>query len=65
MEIDPRYLRPTDVDELRADPSRAMAELGWKPKVTFFELATGMVESDLAQVGLSIEEARERAASLS
>jgi len=64
VEIDPRYLRPTDVDELRADPSRAMAELGWKPKVTFFELVTGMVESDLAQLGLSIEEARERAASL-
>jgi GDPmannose 4,6-dehydratase len=64
VEIDPRYLRPTDVDELRADPSRAMAELGWKPKVTFFELATGMVEFDLAQLGLSIEEARERAANL-
>jgi len=64
VEIDPRYLRPTDVDELRADPSRAMAELGWKPKVTFFELATGMVEFDLAQLGLSIEEARERAARL-
>ena len=64
VEIDPRYLRPTDVDELRADPSRAMAELGWKPKVTFFELATGMVEFDLAPLGLSIEEARDRAARL-
>jgi GDPmannose 4,6-dehydratase len=58
VEVDPRYLRPTEVDELRADPTRAMSELGWKPKVTFPELVTGMVEHDLSLEGLSVEDAR-------
>jgi GDPmannose 4,6-dehydratase len=58
VEVDPRYLRPTDVEELRADPTRAMTELGWKPKVTFPELVTGMVEHDLSLEGLSVEDAR-------
>jgi GDPmannose 4,6-dehydratase len=58
VEIDPRYFRLTEVEELIADPSRAMAELGWKPKVSFHELATGMVDADLAQIGLSLEEGR-------
>ncbi len=48
VKVDPRYLRPTDVDELCADPSRAMADLGWKPKVSFEELVRGMVDADLA-----------------
>jgi GDPmannose 4,6-dehydratase len=64
VEIDSRYFRPTDVEELRADPSRARADLGWKPKVSFQELVTGMVESDLAAVGLTIEQARDRAGRL-
>ena len=34
VEIDPRYFRPTEVDHLHGDPSKAMRELGWKPKVT-------------------------------
>jgi GDPmannose 4,6-dehydratase len=63
VEIDPRYLRPTETDELRADPSRAMAELGWKPKVTFPELVTGMVEHDLAEVGVGLDQARDLASS--
>jgi GDPmannose 4,6-dehydratase len=63
VEEDPRYLRPTDVGDLRADPSRAMAELGWKPTVTFEELVHGMVDSDLAAEGLMLEEARAQAAS--
>jgi GDPmannose 4,6-dehydratase len=58
VEVDPRYLRPTEVEELRADPTRAMTELGWKPKVTFPELVTGMVEHDLSLEGLSVEDAR-------
>jgi GDPmannose 4,6-dehydratase len=58
VEVDPRYLRPTEVEELRADPTRAMTELGWKPKVTFPELVTGMVAHDLSLEGLSVADAR-------
>ena len=60
VEIDPRYLRPTEVHELRADPSRAKRELGWTPKVTFPELVMGMVDHDLAELGLTVEQARQR-----
>jgi GDPmannose 4,6-dehydratase len=61
--VDPQYLRPTDVDELRADPSRAMAELGWRPKVSFEELVRAMVDTDLARERLTAAEARSRVAS--
>ena len=44
---DPRYLRPTEVDHLLGDPSRAFQELGWQPKVSFNELVRMMVEHDL------------------
>ena len=46
VRIDPRYFRPTEVDELLGDASKARAKLGWKPKTTFAELVTEMVESD-------------------
>lgn len=47
VEIDPRYFRPTEVDELQGDATKARTVLGWKPKVQFAELVTMMVESDL------------------
>ncbi len=47
VEIDPRYFRPAEVDLLLGDPAKAMRLLGWKPKVTFKELARMMTESDL------------------
>jgi GDPmannose 4,6-dehydratase len=47
VRIDPRYFRPTEVDFLLADPSKARAKLGWKPRVLFRELVQMMVESDL------------------
>jgi GDPmannose 4,6-dehydratase len=59
VQLDPRYLRPAEVQELRADPSRAMKELGWRPTITFRELVEGMVESDLAEAGLTLDRARE------
>jgi GDPmannose 4,6-dehydratase len=62
VEVDPRYFRPTEVDELYCDPRRAMSELGWKPKVSFPELVTCMVESDLAELGIGIAKARTVAA---
>jgi GDPmannose 4,6-dehydratase len=61
VDVDPRYFRPTEVHELRADPSKAMAKLGWKPTISFEQLVTGMVEYDLAQAGLTLEQARELA----
>ena len=47
MKIDPRYFRPAEVDLLLADPTKAKRKLGWKPKVTFPELVTRMVDADL------------------
>ncbi|HEY1551894.1 MAG TPA: GDP-mannose 4,6-dehydratase [Kofleriaceae bacterium] len=46
VELDPRYLRPTEVDHLRGDMSKARAKLGWQPKVTFAELIRRMVVAD-------------------
>jgi GDPmannose 4,6-dehydratase len=48
IEIDPRYFRPAEVDLLLGDPSKALNELGWKPTVSFHELAVMMVEADVA-----------------
>lgn len=52
VEIDPRYFRPTEVDYLLADPSKAREKLGWEPKITWKELARIMVDADLEAVGL-------------
>ena len=46
VEVDPRYFRPAEVDLLLGDASKANRELGWKPRVTFKELAAMMTESD-------------------
>jgi GDPmannose 4,6-dehydratase len=46
VEIDPRYFRPTEVDHLRGDASKARAKLGWQPKVTFRQLIEMMVRAD-------------------
>ncbi len=45
--VDPRYFRPTEVDLLLGDASKAKVELGWEPKVTFDELVKDMMDSDL------------------
>ena len=47
VEIDPRYFRPAEVDELRGDPSRALEKLGWKARTTFSDLVALMVDSDV------------------
>jgi GDPmannose 4,6-dehydratase len=47
VEIDPRYLRPTEVDRLRGDYSKAEREIGWTPATPLAELARIMVEHDL------------------
>ncbi|MBS1516844.1 MAG: GDP-mannose 4,6-dehydratase [Bacteroidetes bacterium] len=50
VEIDKNYFRPTEVDLLIGDPSKAKRILGWEPKVTFRELVKIMVEADLKSV---------------
>lgn len=47
--VDPNYYRPTEVDSLLADPSKAKEKLGWSPKVTFDELVNEMVMADLKE----------------
>jgi GDPmannose 4,6-dehydratase len=45
--VDPRYFRPTEVDSLLGDPSKAKQKLGWSPKISFNELVSEMVRADL------------------
>jgi GDPmannose 4,6-dehydratase len=47
VEIDPIYLRPSEVDALQGDATKAREELGWKPRVSVEELAAMMVDADL------------------
>jgi GDPmannose 4,6-dehydratase len=53
VRIDPRYFRPTDVELLVADSSRARHDLGWNSKVTFKELVWIMVDADMEAQGLT------------
>ena len=52
VKIDPRYFRPTEVDYLMADPSKAKRLLGWEPRIKFHELVRIMVDADLELMGL-------------
>ncbi|MFA6051829.1 MAG: GDP-mannose 4,6-dehydratase [Methylobacter sp.] len=47
VSVDPRYFRPTEVETLLGDPSKAKDKLGWQPKTTFDELVKEMVREDL------------------
>jgi GDPmannose 4,6-dehydratase len=47
VKLDPRYLRPAEVDHLCGDASKALAQLGWKPETSFKQLVRLMVDSDL------------------
>lgn len=49
IKIDPRYFRPTEVDYLLGDPSKAKNKLGWNPKIAFEELVKIMVKEDLEE----------------
>ena len=51
VEIDPRYFRPTEVDALCGDYSKAKRVLGWEPEITFETLVREMVEAELRRVG--------------
>ncbi len=47
IKVDPRYFRPTEVETLLGDPTKAREKLGWTPKTTFLELVAEMVREDL------------------
>jgi GDPmannose 4,6-dehydratase len=47
VKVDPRYFRPTEVETLLGDPSKAKQKLGWTPKISFQELVAEMVREDL------------------
>jgi GDPmannose 4,6-dehydratase len=49
VRIDPRYFRPTEVETLLGDPTKAKEKLGWVPEITVQEMCAEMVESDLVQ----------------
>ncbi len=53
--VDPRYYRPTEVDELCGDASKAAERLGWRPEVRFRELIRIMLSHDLREAGLDPE----------
>ena len=56
VKIDPKYFRPTEVDLLIGDASKAKKQLGWEPKVGFKELVRLMVEEDLKLQGMKPEQ---------
>jgi GDPmannose 4,6-dehydratase len=56
VQLDPKYLRPAEVDLLIGDASKAKNELGWSPKVTFKELVRLMVEADMSTINRSEHE---------
>jgi GDPmannose 4,6-dehydratase len=56
IEVDPRYFRPTEVDLLVGDPSKARSKLGWQHKISFEQLVAEMVASDLEE--LTVERSR-------
>jgi GDPmannose 4,6-dehydratase len=49
--LDPKFLRPAEVDQLIGDPSKAREQLGWEPKTSFRELVEIMVDADLERLG--------------
>src|SRR3954465_1546433 len=50
VEIDPRYFRPTEVEQLLGDPTKARQKLGWRHRVSFQELVDEMIDTDLANL---------------
>ena len=56
VKIDERYYRPTEVDELQGDASKAERVLGWRPSTTFHNLVQLMLEADIREAGLRPED---------
>jgi GDPmannose 4,6-dehydratase len=54
--VDPKFFRPAEVDLLLADCSKAKADLGWKPRMSFRELVESMVDADMERVSKGLVE---------
>jgi GDPmannose 4,6-dehydratase len=63
VEIDPRYFRPTEVDFLQGDASKARRNLGWEPRVNFRDLVKLMVDADIQSL-VNLQNQRETMRSL-
>ena len=50
VEVDPRYFRPTEVETLLGDPSKARSRLGWNHKTSFDQLVKDMVDADMVAI---------------
>lgn len=53
IKVNPKYFRPTEVDLLLGDPTKAQTELGWKRKISFLQLVKDMMESDIELMRLN------------
>ena len=53
VRIDEQYFRPTEVEELCGDATKAANQIGWKPSIRFHELVALMLEHDLREAGIS------------
>jgi GDPmannose 4,6-dehydratase len=58
VKVDPRFVRPAEVDVLLGDPSYAKKKLGWQPEVSFQQLVKMMVDADLERVEREIKESK-------
>jgi len=52
IEVDPKFFRPAEVEQLLGDPTKARTKLGWKPKVKFEQLVEIMMKADLKALGV-------------
>ena len=55
VEVDPRYFRPTEVETLLGDASKAKQKLGWVPQISFAELVTEMAQADLREAEFEVQ----------
>jgi GDPmannose 4,6-dehydratase len=55
VEVDPRYFRPTEVETLLGDASKARDKLGWTPQTSFKELVREMAEADFKSAQFDVE----------
>ena len=53
--VDPRYFRPTEVETLLGDATKAHQKLGWKPKITFSQLVYEMVKADMVEAEFDLQ----------
>ena len=60
VRVDPRYFRPTEVEQLLSDPAKAKEKLGWEHTISFKELVEDMVSSDLKLVATQEQDRKQR-----